>query len=1035
MKNLFFLLFVVIVSTALFFSTSLFAQQQAKLTVEPLVLDYGWTLNNLELKITNSGTGVLYWTAEENPNEEWLVINHNTGAIATYRIKNKDNKWLSLISNSSGALGPGESDYLQVVVNRELMYYQGTNYGEIIVTSNGGNQPVDVIIEVGNTPTTPILHVYPNVLDFNIELTTLKFLIKNRGVGTLTWSAFENPDESWITSLSPSSGSLASMAEQEVSVTVTRSSLNDGIYSGLISVSSNAGNDQVEVELIKGDRPAKFLANVGGFSYNAQNNKQFSTDRPYREGAWGGIRGHKYSVTSDISNTQDDIIYQTELFWIDGYRFDISNGNYTVIFHFAELYYNYVGGRVFDVYIENQLVLDHFDIFAQAGFQTATTRTFSNVQVTDGRLDIDFGHHNAHAKLSAIEIISDEPILSATPTQLDFGASETTMTLTITNTGGGILNWNAYENPEEAWITSIVPSNGSLTANQSTTVNVSVDRTGLDNGDYTGTITVSSNGGEQNIVVSMEVIPPSAYIKRVNCGGSAYVDGNGNAWDADRQYSSGSWGSVGGSVYSTSDAIANTNDDLLYQSERWGLESYRFDVPNGIYEVKLLFAEVYFTQNGKRVFHVKLEGEQVLTNYDIHAEVGHDYATHKLFTTEVKDGQLNIEFSKYIEDPKISAIQIISKSSDPILSVNPTLLDFGTTTTTMAFTVSNNGGGTLNWTAAENPDETWITSVSPGSGTLASLQSNNVTVIISRNGLAPGAYTGTITVTSNAGTADVVVKMTVSAEPVYVQRVNCGGSAYTDGKGNVWAADKVYAAGSWGYTTGNIYTTTDPIANTEDDILYQTERWATSLSYRFDVNNGSYNVTLHFAEIYYQRSGIRVIDVSLENQLVIDDYDIYADVGHDVATSKSFLIAVTDGRLDIDFRAEKNAAKISAIEVIWHNALQLPDQNWDSVTNASIDDVSIIPETFALYQNYPNPFNPETVIGYQLSKESTVRLEIYNISGQLIRQFISENQPAGYYQVRWDGKTENNQNIVSGIYIYILKTDEFIQSRRMVYLR
>lgn len=88
--------------------------------------------------------------------------------------------------------------------------------------------------------------------------------------------------------------------------------------------------------------------------------------------------------------------------------------------------------------------------------------------------------------------------------------------------------------------------------------------------------------------------------------------------------------------------------------------------------------------------------------------------------------------------------------------------------------------------------------------------------------------------------------------------VNCGGSAYTDGLGKLWSADQAYTTGGWGYATGgSAYSTVDAIANTTDDPLYQSERYVTSgnLEYRFTVSNGTYNVTIKYAEIYFTSSG------------------------------------------------------------------------------------------------------------------------------------------------------------------------------------
>ncbi len=73
---------------------------------------------------------------------------------------------------------------------------------------------------------------------------------------------------------------------------------------------------------------------------------------------------------------------------------------------------------------------------------------------------------------------------------------------------------------------------------------------------------------------------------------------------------------------------------------------------------------------------------------------------------------------------------------------------------------------------------------------------------------------------------------------------------------------------------------------------------------------------------------------------------------------------------------------------------------------------------FAVYQNYPNPFNPETAIGYRLSAISYVDLTIYNQLGQKVQTLVSERQPAGEYQIKW-----NASGFASGIYYYHLQAE------------
>jgi hypothetical protein len=105
--------------------------------------------------------------------------------------------------------------------------------------------------------------------------------------------------------------------------------------------------------------------------------------------------------------------------------------------------------------------------------------------------------------------------------------------------------------------------------------------------------------------------------------------------------------------------------------------------------------------------------------------------------------------------------------------------------------------------------------------------------------------------------------------------------------------------------------------------------------------------------------------------------------------------------------------------------------------NSSISSIkkAILPNSFALHQNYPNPFNPETVISYQLAVGSHIELKVYSITGQLIRTLVHYKQDAGYYNIKWDGKDDNDRTVPSGIYLYTLQAGSNMATRKMVLLK
>jgi len=95
----------------------------------------------------------------------------------------------------------------------------------------------------------------------------------------------------------------------------------------------------------------------------------------------------------------------------------------------------------------------------------------------------------------------------------------------------------------------------------------------------------------------------------------------------------------------------------------------------------------------------------------------------------------------------------------------------------------------------------------------------------------------------------------------------------------------------------------------------------------------------------------------------------------------------------------------------------------------------LIPTEFDLSQNYPNPFNPTTVIKYALPHEARVRLDIFNVLGQKVITLVNETQSTGFYSIEWNGRDGGGQTVASGIYIYRIVTDDFVDTRRMVLLK
>lgn len=92
----------------------------------------------------------------------------------------------------------------------------------------------------------------------------------------------------------------------------------------------------------------------------------------------------------------------------------------------------------------------------------------------------------------------------------------------------------------------------------------------------------------------------------------------------------------------------------------------------------------------------------------------------------------------------------------------------------------------------------------------------------------------------------------------------------------------------------------------------------------------------------------------------------------------------------------------------------------------SVEDKSM-PGNYFLEQNYPNPFNPSTQISYGVKEGGFVSLKVYNILGSEIATLVNDFKSAGNYIVDFKGS-----NLASGIYIYRLSVNNFIQTQKMI---
>ncbi|MFN3873358.1 MAG: family 16 glycosylhydrolase [Ignavibacterium sp.] len=154
------------------------------------------------------------------------------------------------------------------------------------------------------------------------------------------------------------------------------------------------------------------------------------------------------------------------------------------------------------------------------------------------------------------------------------------------------------------------------------------------------------------------IMPPQfTFPLKINCAGTAVL-----GYLADQEFTlTSDYGFMDGSnsTYSNSLQINNTDEDEIYRSEKYGMVTYNVRLHNGTYNVKLMFAENYFTQPGKRIYDVYVEGNRVLQDFDIFSLVGNNTAYVKdVNNVLITDGELNIHFAAKNDNPLINGIVI-----------------------------------------------------------------------------------------------------------------------------------------------------------------------------------------------------------------------------------------------------------------------------------------------------------------------------------------------------------------------------------------
>ena len=114
------------------------------------------------------------------------------------------------------------------------------------------------------------------------------------------------------------------------------------------------------------------------------------------------------------------------------------------------------------------------------------------------------------------------------------------------------------------------------------------------------------------------------------------------------------------------------------------------------------------------------------------------------------------------------------------------------------------------------------------------------------------------------------------------------------------------------------------------------------------------------------------------------------------------------------------------------------DQNWEKYRQAlqkNNPEMANIPAVPLISNNYPNPFNPSTTIAFSIPEDGLVKIDIYNIKGQKIKQLCDAEMQRGHHKVIWNGKDKNERSVSSGVYFVRLQANGQTAARKIMLMK
>ncbi len=472
-------------------------------------------------------------------------------------------------------------------------------------------------------------------------------------------------------------------------------------------------------------------------------------------------------------------------------------------------------------------------------------------------------------------------------------------------------------------------------------------------GAYAGQLSITHSGNNSPLVIPLSgqgLTDSGDILHRINIGGpaTASADSSSPSWSADTQSSPSPYLQTTASFHSTGqpvtlDASVPPQAPMsIFQTARWDAAAlpemhWALPVATGTtVELRLYLAETWTGANdaGERVFDVTLEGQTVFDNVDMSGSHGFQVGFVLAHQLTVTDGILDLELIHEVENPQIAGLEVVVVSggggnTPPIAGNDGASVPEGGQVMIPLLANDSDADGTLvpSSVAVVSPAASGSVSINPSTGAATYTHDGSATT--------SDSFTYTVLDDDGAPSNEALVSITVTpgVDPgATLYRVNAGGGVIAASGGD-WSPDTVASPSIYANVpaSGNSVASTGQAINTAHasipsgtpEAMFKAERWdptaGEELAYAFPVVAGDeVEVRLYFSENYNQinTAGQRVFDVSIDGQVVLDNYDLFAVAGGKYIGRCERFTITSDGSVDIRLTHQTENPSIKGIEIV-----------------------------------------------------------------------------------------------------------------------